>query len=143
MTEPLRRSLRVRCPVARAFEVFTSRVDQWWPPGHRRSQRSELVLEGKVGGRFFERDEAGSEVELGEVLLWEPPTRLRYSWRPGSSSGPTEVEVCFRGEGDVTLVEVTHSAGRIGPDWAERVQRFERAWAVVLPAYGALAGSQV
>ena len=31
MTEPLRFSLDVECPVEHAFRVWTDRIDLWWP----------------------------------------------------------------------------------------------------------------
>jgi uncharacterized protein YndB with AHSA1/START domain len=138
MTEPIRREIRVRCSVEHAFAVFTDRLDMWWPAGHRRFPRSRLRLEGREGGRFFERSETGEEAQLGEVVRWEPPHRLAYTWHPGSDVGPTLVEIEFSPEGDGTLVEVIHSEGDsgLGTRWRERAQRFERAWSTVLPAFG-------
>ncbi|MGF1467353.1 MAG: SRPBCC domain-containing protein [Sandaracinaceae bacterium] len=136
MSEPLRKTLRVRCGQERAFRVFTAQLDRWWPPDHRRLPGSRLELEGRVGGRFVER--AGDrEVEHGRVLRWEPPTRLTYSWFPGGGTGPTEVDVRFVGEGDHTRVEVVHAEARSGLSdaWPERVAVFARNWAAVLDGY--------
>ncbi|MEZ4439278.1 MAG: SRPBCC domain-containing protein [Polyangiaceae bacterium] len=136
MNTPLERRIEVRCSVAHAFATFTERVDLWWPPSHRRFSDSHLVLEGRVGGRFYERAPSGSEAELGEVLIWEPPQRLRYSWWPGADDRPTEVDVLFRAAGEVTVVEVIHreASSGLGPRWPERVKRFEAGWGAVLPA---------
>jgi uncharacterized protein YndB with AHSA1/START domain len=89
-----------------------------------------------VGGRFYEREPAGREADLGEVLLWEPPSRVRYSWWPGADDRPTEVEVVFRAAGDITVVEVTHSEADsgLGERWPERVKKFETGWGAVLSA---------
>jgi uncharacterized protein YndB with AHSA1/START domain len=127
----------VRCPAAHAFDVFTSRLDLWWPPKHRRFSASRLCLEARVGGRFFERSESGEEATLGEVLRCEPPHRLTYTWYPGAVRGPTEVDVRFTDAGDATVVEVTHSEGpsQLGDAWPQRVELFGRAWAHVLPAF--------
>lgn len=139
MRPPLERRIEVRCSVEHAFEVFTRRIDMWWPPSHKRFADSRLVLEAREGGRFYERAASGSESELGEVLSWEPPLRVRYSWWPGADDKPTEVEVMFRAEGDVTVVEVTHREGDagLGDRWPERVKKFEKGWSAVLTAFRA------
>lgn len=141
MAEPLRRSIRVRCPIEHAFIVFTERIDQWWPVGHRRYGESQVVLEGKVGGRFIERATTGEEAKLGEVVAWEPPHRLSYTWQPGAIDKPTHVEVRFTEEGPETLVEVVHSEGdsALGDLWQQRVQLFSKGWEKVLPPFQALA----
>jgi hypothetical protein len=144
MSSPLVRQIEVRCSTDHAFEVFTQRVHLWWPPGHRKHADSRMVIEGRVGGRFFERTPSGNESELGTVLLWEPPQRVRYSWWPGANAKPTEVDVVFRAAGDVTRVEVTHSEGAsgLGELWPERVKLFERGWGAVLPAFAAAIGRE-
>jgi uncharacterized protein YndB with AHSA1/START domain len=137
MSEPLQRTVRVRCPLAHAFDVFTARLDLWWPQKHRRFGASQLFLEARVGGRFFERSDTGEEARLGEVVRCEPPHRITYTWYPGAVSGPTEVDVRFTGEGEHTVVEVLHSEGQsgLGDAWPQRVELFGRAWAHVLPAF--------
>lgn len=144
MSEPLVRTVRVACPVEHAFEVFTSRLDMWWPRSHRRFERSRLQLEVWKGGRFFECSDTGDEVELGQVLRCEPPHRITYTWHPGAIMGPTEVDVRFVAEGEHTLVEVVHGEGAsaLGEAWPERAQRFARAWSEVLPAFVECAGGR-
>lgn len=137
MNEPLKRSVRVRCPVDHAFAVFTDRIDLWWPSSHRMLTDSRLRMEARVGGRFFERTNAGDEKKLGEVVRWEPPHRVTYTWYPGAISAPTEVDVSFTPDGDFTVVDVTHAEGdsRLGEAWNQRVVKFASAWTEVLPAF--------
>jgi uncharacterized protein YndB with AHSA1/START domain len=134
MSRPLQRSIRVRCSLTHAFATFTGKLDLWWPPSHRRFSNSRLVLESKVGGRFIERSASGDEANLGEVLLWDPPHRLSYSWFPGAIEQPTRVDVFFVDQGDETLVEIVHSEAEsgLGEAWPERVGLFDRAWTQVL-----------
>ena len=136
MSEPLRRSVTVRCGVQHAFDVFTSQLDMWWPPSHKHDSTAELILEPREGGRFMER-RGGDERVLGTVLVWEPPAKLSYTWFPGALQGPTQVDVLFRADGDKTTVQVVHYEGQsqLGEQWQERVQLFARAWATVLPAF--------
>ena len=137
MTRQLQRTVQVRCPVSQAFIAFTEQINLWWPRGHRRFAQSELRLEARVGGRFYERSQAGEEVRLGEVLVCDPPNRIVYSWYPGAIDNPTRVDVRFVGEGTLTRVEVTHGEGAsgLGDAWPERALLFERGWSLVLPAF--------
>ena len=143
MSGTLERSIRIRCPVDHAFAVFTESLDLWWPRGHRRFEGSRMSLEPRVGGRFLERSNSGEEVVFGEVLEWEPPHRIVYSWRPGAIDRPTQVAVSFNGEGGLTRVDVRHSEADsgLGERWPERRGLFERGWDLVLPAYAAAAES--
>ena len=141
MSDPLRKSIRVRCAVAHAFDVFTRQVDLWWPPGHRRFDDSLIRLEPVVGGRFWERASNGDEFELGEVVSCDPPKTITYTWNPGKGAGPTLVSVSFAADRTGTLVEITHSEGdsELADLWKERVALFERGWNLVLPAFAAFA----
>ena len=68
------------------------------------------MLEGRPGGRIFERTPAGDEHEWGEVTVWEPPTRLGYLWHlRRDRADATDVEIRFvdRGDGS-TRVEIVH-----------------------------------
>ena len=143
MSRHLRRTLHVRCPISQAFAAFTDHIDLWWPRDHRRFSQSHLRLEARVGGRFYERAHTGDEVRLGEVLICDPPHRILYSWYPGALDSPTEVDVRFTEDGDLTCVEVTHSEGasELGDAWPERAVLFERGWNLVLPAFAGFAAS--
>jgi uncharacterized protein YndB with AHSA1/START domain len=137
VNEPVRKSLRVDCAVEHAFDVFTSRIDLWWPLSHRRVQGSVMLLEAKVGGLFAERTPSGEELRMGEVIRCEPPHAISYTWYPGAIEKPTTVDVRFIDNGDHTVVEVTHSEGGsgMGEQWPQRAQLFARNWGFVLPAY--------
>ena len=41
---------------------------------------TEVVLEPGVGGRIFERSPDGTEIDWGEITMWDAPTRLGYLW---------------------------------------------------------------
>jgi uncharacterized protein YndB with AHSA1/START domain len=112
---PVRKSLAVPAPPARAFEVFTAGFGRWWPKSHSigDSPLKQAVLEGAVGGRWYGQLEDGSEAEWGDVLAWEPPKRVMLAWRIGADwkYDPellTEVEVTFTPEGAGTRVTLEH-----------------------------------
>jgi uncharacterized protein YndB with AHSA1/START domain len=142
VAEPLRRSVRLRCSLAHAFDTFTARVDLWWPSGHRRHADSRLYLETSAGGRFFERSIDGQEAKLGDVLSCEPPHRISYTWYPGAIEKPTRVDITFVQDGEETIVDVVHSEGdsALGDAWPKRVELFARAWGHVLAGLVAYAG---
>ena len=143
MNHPLERTVRIRCAVEHAFAVFTGKLDLWWPPGHRRFERSRLSLEARVGGRFLERSDSGEEFLMGEVRVCDPPHRLVYTWFPGAVDRPTEVEIRFTDDGGHTRIDVTHSEADsgLGDLWPERAALFTRGWGVALPAFAAFAES--
>ncbi len=112
---PVRKSIRVNAPVAKAFEVFTAGMSRWWPKGYSigKSPMKDVILEPGVNGRWIERAEDGSECILGRVLAWEPPARFVLAWQISGewTYDPdlvTEVEVRFIADGGGTRVELEH-----------------------------------
>ena len=71
-------------------------------------------MEPRLGGRWYELSEDGSQADVGKVLVWEPPQRFVISWDINSNWKPdltvsSEVEVRFTAEGPhATLVELEH-----------------------------------
>jgi uncharacterized protein YndB with AHSA1/START domain len=138
--EAVRKTLLVRCSVAAAFRVWTAQIDQWWPKGHSRSgdPGTAVYLEGRIGGRLYERTPDGVEYDWGEVLVWEPPHYLAYHWYLGSSAAqPTRVDVRSSAQMDGrTQVDIVHRGPElIGDLWAHTNTRFAAAWEHVLAAY--------
>jgi uncharacterized protein YndB with AHSA1/START domain len=139
VTEPLRLSFDVACPVAHAFRVWTEDISHWWPAHHSVSGEDGLrvVLEPQVGGRIFERTAAGVEHEWGEVTAWEPPERLAYLWHlRRDRADATEVEIRFRAEGTTTRVEIEHTGWeRLGADAQQWRDRNQAGWDTLLPHF--------
>jgi uncharacterized protein YndB with AHSA1/START domain len=111
---PVQKAVRVKGSVEAAFRLFTQGIGKWWPLATHSISEGEAVtciMEGRVGGRLFERDRAGREHLWGMVTAWEPPRRVAYTWhlhRPADMA--QQVEVHFSdGGGGTTLVELTHS----------------------------------
>ena len=145
MIEPIRLTFDVDCTVDHAFAVWTRRIAQWWPADHTVSAEDDLevVLEGRLGGRIFERRSNGLEHDWGAVTIWEPPTRLGYTWHlKRDRSDATDVEIRFLATGSTTRVEIEHRGwerlGAAGQDWRDRNRG---GWATLLPHYVAAARS--
>ena len=140
MMEPLRFSFEVSCPQSRAFELWTNRIDTWWPSDHTVSGHAGLtvVLEPGVGGRIFERTLEGDEHDWGEVTAWEPPQQLSYLWHLASDrSDATSVTVRFVPNGrDGTTVEIEHAGWeRLGTLAEDRRNRNSAGWQSLVPHY--------
>jgi uncharacterized protein YndB with AHSA1/START domain len=141
--DAVRKTITVRCDVETAFRTWTERIDAWWPKGHSRSgdPRTAVFLEGRVGGRLYERTPEGIEHDWGEVSIWDPPRHFAYHWFLGSGpEQPTLVEVHFIGdEAGNTHVSVSHRGPElIGELWSRNSARYDAAWEAVLPAYGSM-----
>ncbi len=99
----VRKTLTVKAPQALAFEVFTARIETWWPMATHKIGQAEcaaVVVEPRAGGRWFERGTDGVECDWGRVLAWEPPARVLLCWQLSSQwvfdpGLHTEVEVHF------------------------------------------------
>jgi uncharacterized protein YndB with AHSA1/START domain len=142
--EPIRIEIDVAAPRLHAFEVWTTRISQWWPADHTVSAEPDLtvILEGRAGGRIFERTRDGVEHEWGEVTVWEPPTRLTYLWHlRRDRADATEVEIRFVDRGDATTrVEIEHRGWeRLGSDAEWWRDRNLGGWSTLLPHYQAAA----
>jgi uncharacterized protein YndB with AHSA1/START domain len=140
VTEPLVHAFTVACPPEHAFEVWAVRTSLWWPPSHSVSGTPEsVVFEPHAGGRIFEREPGGVEHDWGEVLAWEPPARLAYSWHLRQDrADATEVEVTFAASGAGTAVRIEHRGWeRLGDRGPALRERNVRGWAGLLPRFAA------
>jgi len=126
---PVRKTISVKAPPERAFHVFTAQMNRWWHPDHHigKSSLKAVVVEPRVGGRWYEVGEDGSECDWGKVLVWEPPARVVFAWQltgewKYDSTFLTEVEVSFIPEGSGTRVELEHRNLERYGDKAEAVR---------------------
>ena len=142
---PIHKEIRVTAPPARAFDLFTAGMSQWWLKTHTinptKSPLKDIIIEPRRDGRWFERGEDGSECQWGKVLAWEPPARVLLAWQINSAwqfdpALITEVEIRFTPEGSGTKVELEHRhLERLG-DGAEALRdAFQRGWGMLLEEF--------
>jgi uncharacterized protein YndB with AHSA1/START domain len=140
----VRESVEVHCPIDGAFDLFTTRMVEWWPldmASYGGSRAKEIFLEPRVGGRFFERFVDGDELQVGTVIACDPPRRIVFTWRTVDWEGETEVEVRFRRVGESTRVELEHRGfDRLGPVGADVAAKFRGGWPGVLKSFADMAG---
>jgi len=128
---PVRYSVTVPIPAARAFTLFTEGFNSWWIGHHiGGADLAEAVLEPKQGGRWYERDVDGSECEWGTVLVFQPPGRLVLTWQINAQwqydpdpSRASEVEVLFAEDNGHTRVDLEHRYIERHGDGAAEVAR--------------------
>ncbi len=127
-TTPVHASVIVEAPIERAFSVFTDDIGSWWSSDHHilESELAEMVFEPRAGGHIYDRGVDGSECRWARVLVYEPPTRVVFSWDINAQwkletdpERTSEVEVTFVAEGpERTRVELEHRGlERHGPGW--------------------------
>lgn len=114
----LRGTTTVAMPLDKAFSFFTESFGGWWPADYHIGQAPMTggVLEPRVGGRWYELGDDGSECDWGRVLAWDPPNRLVVTWQINGMwqfdedpERASEIEVRFTADGaDQTTVELEH-----------------------------------
>ncbi len=144
---PVIKTVDVKCAPARAFELFTARMDGWWPASHHTGATpfKAIIVEPVPGGRWFERDAAGAETNWGRVIDWSPPGRLLLAWQLNAqfqydADFEIELEITFEPLAAGTRVRLEHrNLERFGAD-ADRIAEMLRGgWPTIIDAYGAFA----
>ena len=146
----IRRSIDVKASPERAFQVFASRMGEWWHKEHSiavGTTQKDVIVEPRAGGRWFELGADGSEHPWGHVIAYEPPHRLLLAWQlnrdfafdPGLV---TEVEVLFELMAEGTRVRFEHRhLERMGDGIVEQFEAMDGGWEMLLGLFAAKANS--
>lgn len=141
MTAPeelvVRKSITVACDREHAFRVFTEEIASWWPLATHsvfEERAATCGIEGRVGGRIFERAADGDESVWGTITAWDPPKHMAFTWHPGHDEQLAgDVEVRFAAVGASTRVELTHRGfEKRGAEAAAIRDGYETGWGYVL-----------
>ncbi|MBV8754301.1 MAG: SRPBCC family protein [Hyphomicrobiales bacterium] len=141
---PVRKSLHVNAAPQRAFEVFTSGLGRWWPLEHGigPTPRKGVAMETRLGGRWYETAEDGTQTDIGKIVVWEPPRRFVMTWDINSQWKPdttvsSEVEVQFIPDGAGTRLELEHRKfERLGAEGGEKLrQDVNGGWPALLELF--------
>lgn len=141
---PVRRTVRTKATPERAFQVFVSQMGRWWPRGQTVAPNThdDIIVEPRIGGRWFERDTQGRETQWGKVILWQPPERLVLAWQLDAEHryDPrliTEVEIRFMSvAGGGTEVTLEHrNLERLGKDADRRTLEIAEGWSLMLAKF--------
>jgi uncharacterized protein YndB with AHSA1/START domain len=138
--EPVRKSVTVAVAPARAFAVFTGRMDAWWPfQDHSifKERARGVEFEPRIGGAVVELGPGGERTEWGRLLEWNPPDSLRMTWHPGrDASTAQELTVRFVAVPEGTRVEIEHHGWeKLAERGAAARDSYDQGWGAVIAAY--------
>jgi uncharacterized protein YndB with AHSA1/START domain len=148
---PIVRTVTVKAGPKRAFDLFVSNMERWWPLSHHigKTPFTAVIMEPKVGGRWFERDASGAECQWGEVLAWEPPTRILLAWRLNARfeydpTFLTEVELRFAptAAGGTAVTLEHRNLERFGADAEKLAGELGGGWPSILADFAGFADVQ-
>ena len=128
---PIKRSISVSWDQETAFRKFTAEFSSWWPSrshsiGGDRLER--IVFEPHEGGCIYEEHQDGRRFQWGQIIAWEPPRRVKFTWHPSHDpSTAQEVELEFKREGNGTRLELTSSGWE---RWGRRARSARRTYSV-------------
>ena len=133
----IRKSIKVERSPEISFRTFCEEIGQWWPKGPSFGDKplTNMIIENRVGGRFYEQHDDGSEYEIGRVTAYEPPTVVAFTWRALSWDVITKVEVRFIAEGSGTRVELEHSGWQQAEVTLEVSKNYDKGWDRILGLY--------
>jgi uncharacterized protein YndB with AHSA1/START domain len=111
-----------------------------------------VVMEGGVGGRWFERGADGSETDWGRVLEWDPPVHVSLAWHLSADwaydpdpAKASRVDVRFTAVGErSTRVDFEHGdLDRYGDAARKLLDEIsdDDGWPMLLGRYAAAAAS--
>jgi uncharacterized protein YndB with AHSA1/START domain len=144
---PVVRATWVSCTPKRAFDAFTDQIGAWWPLPTHSIHGDHAGGVAFAEGLLVERSLTGEESVWGEVLAWDPPGRVVFSWHPGDEpANASEVEVSFVPEGEGTRVVLEHRGWeRFGDTAMARRRRYvgPGAWGNVLEHFADVAEDRV
>ena len=143
----IKKEVLVKASQQTAFNVFTQKMDAWWPRTHHvgSTPMVESVLEQKPGGRWYSRHEDGSEVNVGYILTWDPFGQVVLIWQIDGNfkCDPelvTEVEVNFIPDGPgTTRVTLEHRDLQKLAGGAKNVEAMDGGWGMIMELFKVVA----
>ena len=88
---------------AQAFDVYARQMDTWWPRrgvfpysfAPETTFPRHIRFEPRLDGRYYETFADGSELVIGRIRAYAPPTQLDYTWRDPNWQGDTLIRLRF------------------------------------------------
>jgi hypothetical protein len=132
---PIRHDLEVACDVATAFDVFTSRLGEWWDPAYSPDAAAfaGAEVEPRVGGAVTMVLTGLPPYRFGTVTAWEPGSLYAQTFTLAQDPDhPSELRVTFTPRSGGCQVGFEHGGWTAGnaarrdhfTDWPKLLGRF-------------------
>jgi len=120
----LEKELFIKATPERVFQALTEKADleRWFV------KKAEVDL--RPGGAI-RLEWAPDAVEIGKILVLDPPHRLSYSWEALEPS-PTTITFELTAENDGTRLRLIHTGMGEGEDWDNYYTSINSGWSVHL-----------
>lgn len=144
----VRKSVTVSAPIDHAFFTFTEQLSSWWPRQYTWSGDAlkYIRIQPFEDGHCTEIGPNDFQCDWGRVLIWEPPSRIVFTWQINPQRIPepdpvkaSEVEVRFIAENqEMTRVELEHRKffhhGQGSGEYRE-LMNSDNGWPYILSCY--------
>lgn len=140
----IRKTLDIACAPDRAFRIFAHRMGDWWDKSHSIAKgkvQTGIIVEPKVGGRWYETASDGSEEDWGRVIAYDPPRHLQLNWQLNREFTydpdlETIVDIRFEGVEGGTRVHFEHrQLERLGEGIAPLLAEMDGGWGMLLDRF--------
>jgi len=120
----LEKELFIKAPPERVFQALTepAELERWFV------QKAEVDLRPGGAIRF---EWAPDAVEIGKILLFDPPHRLSYTWE-ALSPRPTTITFALTAENEGTRLHLIHTGIGEGEDWDTYYTSINSGWNIHL-----------
>jgi hypothetical protein len=122
-----------------AFVAYTARIGEWWPAGFRALAQQgpgSAIIEPVVGGRVYERDPTGQELDWGTVVAYVDGRFLVHTFHLAQErEHPTEVAVAFTDDEEGCTMAFEHRGWTADNAHVRAKFASDGGWAVVLGGY--------
>ncbi|MEM6477477.1 MAG: SRPBCC domain-containing protein [Pseudomonadota bacterium] len=134
-TDPIRKSIEVPLPPLEAFDLFTQKMETWWPleshgvGADTGAPSSTIRVDQEEGGAVTEILPDGKAARWGTILEYAPGEAFRMTWHPGREErDATQVSITFRKAGNGCRVELVHDGFARHTDGVRAAHIYAQGW---------------
>ncbi|MEO0676265.1 MAG: SRPBCC domain-containing protein [Pseudomonadota bacterium] len=135
MTAPIKKSVDVPLRPAEAFDLFTARMDTWWPldthgvGADNGAPSKDIRFDAEEGGAVTEILPGGREARWGTVTEYTQGSSFAMTWHPGRDEAEaTHVSVTFLPLGNGCRVELVHCGFEARADGTKASTMYAQGW---------------
>jgi uncharacterized protein YndB with AHSA1/START domain len=117
----IEQEITIHAPRERVFQALTEEIGEWWAFRVGEDQKTKLVFESQLGGRFYEDWGNGQGALWGTVNYLKAPVEIRMVGVLGKSGAVTGAYTYKLEEKDgSTVMKLSHQvSGILLPKWEE------------------------